>query len=141
MDQHIVIQNIPSESQWEKVFHIVFNYCDSYKIIYPNGDFSNDNPLMTGRLDFEKLEGLTIEIFDGMEDSIALAGKLTKEARQLFKLFLSPSFEGDKPDLWWFKLYKKDVLIMTVEDFTVCLIEKATSLLTDNGVDITKLDN
>lgn len=138
MENYLIIQNISSTPEWKNVFNLILNHCDQFEVIFPEGNFDVENPLMGGKLEFEKLEDTLSNSWDGMKDSICLSGSLTKDVKSLIYELEQPSFIGDKPELWNFKLLRNGQLYLRIEDFTVCLLEnhkELLSLLGKNGID------
>jgi hypothetical protein len=74
---------------------------------------------------------IAISPYAGMENSIELAGELNKAAQELFLNFMASSFNGLKPDLWSFQLFKGNVVNLRVEDFSVSLLFLDESELED----------
>ncbi|WP_053366320.1 hypothetical protein [Bacillus sp. FJAT-27245] len=142
MHPYFVISHTSSTDGWEKLFTSILNASDSFTIYYPDGEFDSENPLMGGKVDFEGLKNIVIEPWGGMENSISINGKLNDFSRSIFLKLQEPSFEGSKPMLWYFKLYKNNTLLLTIEDFTVCLLEnnqEVNSILKIINLDINNM--
>lgn len=137
IENYFVVSNICSTPEWKHIFTSILNHCDQFEVVYPDGEFDSENPLMGGKFEFEKLEGTFVKPWDGMESSISIFGELTSLSRRIFYKLEEPSFEGLIPELWCFKLFKDGTLFLSVEDFSVCLLEKnqeVISLLGDKGI-------
>ena len=143
MENYLIIQNTSSTPEWKKIFNLILNHCDRFEVIFPEGNFDVENPLMGGKVDFEKIEDTSSNPWDEMNDSICLSGSLTKDVRTLIYKLEEPSFIGDKPELWHFNLLRNDKLYLSIQDFTVCLLEnhkELISLLEKNGIDSNAFD-
>ena len=143
MENDFVLLNICSTPEWKHIFSSILNHCDQFEVVFPNGEFDTENPLMGGKFEFEKLEGTFVKPWDGMENSISIFGELTSLSRRIFYKLEEPSFEGLKPEVWCFKLFRNGTLFLSVEDFSVCLLEKnqeVISLLVDKGISIEIFD-
>lgn len=123
MENYFVISSTTSTPEWKAIFTSILNHCDQFEVVYPDAEFDSDNPLMGGKLEFEKLDGTVVKPWKGMENSVSMLGKLTSVSRRIFYTLEEPSFVGDKPELWCFKLIKNGTLFLSVQDFTVCLLE------------------
>ena len=110
-----VIYNTSSTDAWSQVFHICLEHCDSFRIFYPDGEYDQENPLLAGKDQFEKLPNNKILPWDGMKDSISIEGKLTEDAKALFLTFTEPSY----PELWSYQLLHNAIDFFEVQDFTV----------------------
>ncbi|MBP2242389.1 hypothetical protein J2Z40_002963 [Cytobacillus eiseniae] len=135
----MIIHHISSFPMWKNIFIAALNHCDQFEVFYPNGDFDEENPLMTRKLDFEKLENISKSPWDGMDNSVCIRGNITKISKDLIYESVKSSFIGDKPDLWHFQLFKEGELLLTVADFTVCHVEDHPDLLSlfvKNGIEI-----
>lgn len=124
-----VIENITSEPNWKEIFLSALNYSDEFKVIFPKGSYSIDNPLQAGMIDIQSLKNTSIESFDGMDDSIAISGRISEKEKSILKKLVSPSFDKEIPDLWWFTLYNNNQEIITISDFTVCIIHSDVFLM------------
>lgn len=141
----IVISDISSNHYWEKLFKLMLNECDKFQVIFPDGVEDIENPLMGGKDFFINIITILKVIpSDLMENSSEYSGMLTDEIRQKFIKFLKPSFIGEKPLLWHFRLLKCNEIYLTCSDFTVCIleeIEEVKSLLRKLGIDWKNIDS
>ena len=126
MESFIVIENITSTPEWEQIFKTAITYCDSFSIVYPNGDFDTENPFLAGKMDFESIDNITVSSWPGMEDSIIFSSVLDDVSRNLF---LQYAFNERFPYLWNFSFYRDGIEVLDVQDFYVCLIEPVPQLL------------
>lgn len=139
MKKSFVINSIPRFKGWETCFHYVMEKSDNFKIIF-QGD---ENTPTTGELNAGKKEFLNVPFtsvspYEGMENSIEVAGELSKAVRELFLHFMASSFSGYKPDLWSFQLLNGKDVILRVEDFSLALLfleEGELAYLSSRGVD------
>jgi hypothetical protein len=89
---------------------------------FPGGAESTSGPFTIGKAEFLQLPDVEAKSWEGMENAIAVCGKMTEASQALFYKFQQDAFEGDMPQLWSFQFHDgKDSVIMRVEDFTVCL--------------------
>ena len=66
-----------------------------------------ENPLLEGKLDLEKIEDIYSNSWDCMEYSVCISGNLSEKSRKLMYRFEEPSFIGDNLELWHFQLLKR----------------------------------
>ena len=143
MEEYIVIQNVETVREWPKLFEAALHACDSFQIMYPDGEWDEENPLLAGKLDFEKLEGIRYSSWDGMKGSTVFSGKLDDNARKIFWHHMAPGFEGYSESLWNFDFYRKGLLFLSIQDFSVCLIysyPEVIEFLEQQGIDIFNLE-
>lgn len=126
MESFIVIENITSTPEWEQIFKTTIAICEEFSVAYPNGDFDEENPLLTGKLDFERIPDLSVSPWPNMADSSMYRGSLNDFSRNLFEQYM---FNQRYNWLWNFSFYKSGVEILNVQDFTVCLIEPIPELV------------
>ena len=126
MENFIVIESISSTPEWEQIFKTAIDICDSFSIVFPNGAFVEDNPLIAGKLDFENILNVTVSSWPKMEDSSVFSGELNDFSRNLF---LQYAFNERFPYLWNFSFSKDGLEVLNVQDFYVCLIEPYPELL------------
>lgn len=119
--EHLVISNISLVNKWGSFFVKVLDYCDEFNIVFPNGEPDDENPLLNGRSDFWDLDNVKIEKWLGMEEATSLSGNLTETTRELFIKHIGDLEEGDV-GLWQFTLLANKKEFLTIEDFTVCII-------------------
>ena len=139
MKKSLVIHSIPSFKGWETCFRSLIEKCDNFTIIFQG----NEKTPATGELNAGKEEFLNVPFifispYKGMENSIEVAGELNKAAQELFLHFLTPSFQGQKSDLWSFQLLTGKEVMLRVEDFSVALLfleEDELAYLSSQGVD------
>lgn len=143
MEKFIVIQNIEAEPEWPKLFGTALSVCDSFQIMYPDGEWEAENPLLTGKPEFEKLEGVQTFPWHGMKDSTVYSGSLSAESRELFWSHMVPREEECLYPLWNFDLYRKDKLVFSIQDFSVCLAYSYPEMLeifAEQGIDLLSLE-
>ena len=88
MENDFVLYNISSTPEWKHIFTSILNHCGQFEVVYPDGEFDPENPLMGGKLEFEKLEGTFVKPWDGMENSIRSALLQEGLLRQSFFLLV-----------------------------------------------------
>ncbi len=139
MKKALIIHNIPSFKGWETCFHYLMEKSDNFKIIFQgNKNTPATGELNAGKKEFLDLPSTSISSYEGMENSIELAGELSKAAQEIFLHFMAPSFNGHKPDLWSFQLFKGKEVTLIVEDFSVAILfleEGELEYLTSRGID------
>ena len=126
MGEFVVISNIFSIPEWEQIFKTIIVFSNEFDIVYPNGEYDADNPLLAGKLDFEKIPNISVSPWPNMEDSSIYRGVLDDSARSLILQYALKEFDP----LWNFSLYKDNVQVLNVQDFNVCLIEPDPELIT-----------
>lgn len=93
-----------------------------YKVFFPGSINSIPGPLNQGKDDFVQLNGITINDWDGMKNSIEIHGVMNDDARKIFLRFQDDAFQGYMPQLWSFQFHdNQNRVLIRVEDFTVCL--------------------
>jgi hypothetical protein len=136
---------IPASKGWETCFHYIMEKSDTFRIIFQGSKdvLESDEFLNAGKREFLSLPALTISPYEGMGNSIRVIGKLDQAARELFLTFMSPAFEGYKPDLWSFEFLKGNDVKLRVGDFTDYLLfleESEVEELLAQGVNIDGTD-
>jgi len=140
MEDFIVISNIFSTPEWEQTFNTVIGFSNEFDIVYPNGEYDADNPLLTGKLHFEKVPNISVSPWPNMEDSSVYRGVLDVSSRSLILRYALNEFDS----LWNFSLYKNNIQVLNVQDFNVCLIEpnpELIKLLNNKNIDLLSLSN
>ena len=143
IENYFVVSNICSTPEWKHIFTSILNHCDQFEVIYPDGEFDSENPLMGGKLEIEKVRGTLVKPWDGMANSVSISGELSNISRKIIYKLEEPSFTGFIPELWCFQLLKNGTLFLSVQDFNVCLLEnhqEMISLLGDKGISIDIFD-
>src|ERR1700692_4813201 len=104
MKRTFLVHHIPGFKGWEICFHSLMEKSDTFRIIFQgNRDaFDADELLNAGKQEFLTLPSITISPYEGMENSIEVAGELNMVTRGVFLTFLAPS----QPDLWSFQFLK-----------------------------------
>ena len=128
MRGYIVIFNICSTPEWEQILKIVIDFSDEFDIVFPNGEYDEDNPLLAGMLDFEKIPNISVSPWPNMEDSSVYRGELDDFSRDLILQYMINENKYDT--LWNFSLYKGGIDVLNVQDFNVCIIEPDQELIT-----------
>ena len=126
MENFIVISNIFSTPEWDQIIKTIIDISSEFEIVYPNGEYDADNPLLAGKLDFEKVTNISVSPWPNMEDSSVYRGVLDDSSRSLI---LQYALNGSD-SLWNFSIYKDKVQVLNVQDFNVCLIEPSPELIT-----------
>lgn len=126
MESFILIENITSTPEWEQIFKTTIAICEEFSVVYPNGAFDEENPLLTGKLDCERIPNLSVSPWPNMADSSMYRGSLNDFSKNLFMQYM---FNQRYKWLWNFSFYKSGVEILNVQDFYVCLIEPIPELV------------
>ena len=126
MENFIVISNIFSTPEWDQIIKTIIDISSKFEIVYPNGEYDADNPLLAGKLDFEKVTNISVSPWPNMEDSSVYRGVIDDSSKSLI---LQYAF-NESDSLWNFSLYKDNVQVLNVQDFNVCLIEPSQELIT-----------
>jgi hypothetical protein len=145
MKKTFLANSISASKGWEICFHYIMEKSDTFRIIFQGSKdvLESDEFLNAGKREFLSLPALTISPYGGMENSIRVTGKLDQAARGLFLTFMSPAFEGYKPDLWSFEFLKGNDVKLSVGDFTDYLLfleESEVEELLAQGVNIDGTD-
>jgi hypothetical protein len=140
LENFIVISNIFSSPEWEQIFNAVIGISNEFDIVYPNGEYDADNPLLAGKLDFEKVSNISVSPWLNMEDSSVYRGVLDDSSKSLILQYAL----NESDSLWNFSLYKDNVQVLNVQDFNVCLIEpdpELITLLNNNNIELLSLSD
>ncbi|WKA51857.1 hypothetical protein QWY22_04430 [Planococcus liqunii] len=143
MEKYIVIQDIEAEPEWPKLFGTALSVCGSFQIMYPDGEWDKENPLLTGKSEFEKLEEIQNFPWSGMKDSTIYSGPLNAESRELFWHHMVPREDDYVYPLWNFNLYREGKLVFSIQDFSVCLAYSYPEMLeifAEHGIDLLSLE-
>ena len=143
METYIVIHNIEAEPEWPKLFGIALSVCDSFQIMYPDGEWDAENPLLTGKPEFENLEGIQTFPWDGMKDSTVYRGPLNAKSRELFWHHMVPREDDYVYPLWNFDFYREGKLVFSIQDFSVCLAysyPEMMEIFAEQGIDLLSLE-
>lgn len=139
MKKAFVISHIPNFKGWKTCFQYVMEKSDNFKIIFQgNKTTLGTDGLNAGKKEFLALPFTSVSPYKGMEHSIELAGELSKAAQELFSHFMSPSFDGYKPELWSFQLLSGKEVMLRVEDFSLAILfleENEVAYLSSKGID------
>ncbi|EPD54129.1 hypothetical protein HMPREF1210_00114 [Paenisporosarcina sp. HGH0030] len=140
MSECIYINNIDSTPEWKKILTTVIEYSDEFAIVFPNGEYDADNPLLAGMLDFKNLPNISVSPWPNMKDSSVYRAELNDTSRNLILNYtLNDTFDS----LWNFSLYKGDLEVLNVADFSECFIypdPEVIMLVTQNGIDLSRFD-
>ena len=140
LEDFIVISNIFSTPEWEQIFITVIGISNEFDIVYPNGEYDADNPLLAGKLVFEKVPNINISPWPNMEDSSVYRGVLDDSSKSLILQYAL----NESDSLWNLSLYKGNVQVLNVQDFNVCLIEpepELIKLLNQKNIDLLSLSD
>lgn len=105
---------------WSAILRLFLARANTYKAVFPDG---GEGDLAAGRADCLALDGATIVPWWGMADSSEVSGPLNDAAKALF---LSPGLR-----LWHFELWQNDELVLSLEDFTLCIVHVSATELDD----------
>lgn len=142
MKNLIVIEDIFSFPRWNDVLNYALELADRFGVVFPDGEYNEENPLLAGKPEFERLPDLTIEPWNSMEDARIYKGDLTEQAKLLIKEWMDDSEERWSGTLWNFSLYQNEVELLNVQDFNVCLVELETELRVYlDGLDIVRSED
>lgn len=123
-----VIENINQFTHWNVLLDLALEISDYFCIIYPDGEYDEENPLLTGKVDFDRQLHLESKPWEGMENSSVYSGELTEKAKGIIKKYMYFTSTNDNYLLWNFSLFKKDIELLNVQDFDVCLVQDNTEL-------------
>lgn len=140
LGEFIVISNVFSCSEWEQIIKTVIDISNEFEIVYPNGEYDADNPLLAGKLDFEKVPNISVSPWPNMEDSSVYKGVLDDCASSLILQYAL----NESDPIWNFSLYKDNVQVLNVQDFNVCLIKpdpELITLLNQKNIDLLSLSD
>ncbi|TGB03662.1 hypothetical protein [Halobacillus salinus] len=132
----MVCSDITSLTNWKRVFEYAIDHSTSFSIVFPEGEPDDENPLLTGKSDFLRLEEVTVNTWDGMADSIIVSGRLCNEALNTFRKYMTPSFSNEGALLWHFDLFNEMNPVMSISDFHVCILH-----LDQQALDVMKQEN
>lgn len=128
MNDFTVISNIDSFQRWDMLLTVALNLADEFCVVYPNGEYDPENPLVNGKPEFESVPDLKVGRWPNMKDSSAYFGNLDDSIRKLILDFNHQSPDKDTSYLWYYSLYKGGIELLNVQDFTVCLLDLDTEL-------------
>ena len=140
MEDFIVISNIFSTPEWDQIIKTIIDISSKFEIVYPNVEYDADNPLLAGKLDFEKVPNISVSPWPNMECSSVYRGVLDDSSKSLILQYAL----NESDPLWNFSLYKDNVHVLNVQDFNVCLIEPDPELITllkNNNIDLLRLSD
>lgn len=128
MIQYSVIHSIDSFPRWEEILAVALGLANEFSVVFPNGDYDPENPLVNGKPEFEALPDLKAERWPNMENSTILFGRLNDSVRKIILAFNNQHPDKDSSYLWHYSLYRNGIELMNVQDFTVCLLDLDTEL-------------
>lgn len=114
-----VIENISSFFEWKKIFNYLLTISDNYDVVFPDGTYDEENPLMGGMDKFLKIEDISLKKDN---EYLIASGALDQFTRNLFLNLVYPSFSGDKSELWHWQLLKDGKVLLRIEDFDVGIV-------------------
>lgn len=123
-----VISFIGSFPSWDKLLTVALNLADEFCVIFPNGAYNPENPLVNGKPEFTSLANLKVGRWPNMKDSSAYFGSMDDSIRKLFLEFNDQASDNDKDYLWHYSLYRDGIELLNVQDSTVCYIDLDTEL-------------
>lgn len=130
MENYSVIYNIfEKPTEWNSILKHALNLSDRFAIVFPNGEYDEENPLLTGKPDFDRLSNLTVESWPKMADSTLFSGVLNRETRGILYKYMNETPEKTTGSLWNFSLFQNEVELLNVQDFNVCTINLETDLI------------
>lgn len=132
MDDFIVLEDISSSSStWNTVLKVALELADSFCIVFPNGEYEEENPLLTGKLEFEERlqQKTTQKPWSNLEWATEYIGELNESSEAFIRkyMYLTPS--KSTGTLWNFSLLKNDVELLNVQDFEICILSANTELI------------
>jgi hypothetical protein len=140
LKEYIVISSINSTPEWELILKTVIDFSNEFDIVFPNGEYDADNPLLTGMHEFTKIPNISVSPWSNMKDSSVYRGVLNDFSRNLILQYtLTDTFDS----LWNFSLYKGDLNVLNVADFSVGFIypdPELITLLTPKNINLSVLD-
>lgn len=140
MSEYIYINSIDSTPDWEQILKTVIEFSNEFDIVFPNGEYDADNPLLAGVLDFKKIPNICVSPWPNMKDSSVYRGALNDFSRNLILQYtLNNTFDS----LWNFSFYKGDLNVLNVSDFSECFIypdPELITLLTQKDIDLSRFD-
>ncbi len=144
MKKEFYINSISSFKGWESCFRYFMEKSDNFTIIFQGDkDDTRAEGLNIGKKEFLDLPAIMISPYEGMKNSIKVAGELNKAAQDIFLHFMASSFEGFNQDLWSFQLLKGNVVNLRLEDFSEAFLfldESELEDLSSRGIDTKNLD-
>lgn len=109
----VFVSLIKTKTQ-KKLLNYFFGKCTNFSVIYPKDNINNpDNPLLEGKKEFLKLENISIDVWNGMEDSIKIYGNLNKSVQAIFYHSLT------KKGIWQYSLFVNEEEVFIVNDFDI----------------------
>ena len=105
MSEYIYINSIDSTPEWEQILKTVIEYCNEFDIVFPNGEYDADNPLLAGMLDFKKIPNICVSPWPNMKDSFKVSVSFSNSAhgnkvsRRRPKYHLRPNISIKKPTI------------------------------------------
>lgn len=133
-----VIVNITTYRKWEEILAITLNLADEFGVVFPDGPYDPENPLLNGKREISSLPGLKVGRWPNMDHSSFYFGSLDDSIRQLILELGHQSPDQHDRSLWQYSLYRKGNELLTIQDFSICLLELDTELiaaLEDAGIE------
>jgi hypothetical protein len=111
------------DDEWRALLERYLARADEFRVHMPDGE----GQLSHGRQDFMALPGVEVRPWNGMRESIEIAGPLTAAARELF-LRLEPSIEAFDPEhkLWDYDLVQDGTVVLSIGDYHDLQVDAAT---------------
>lgn len=98
------------------VMEYFLNKSKKYKVFFPRGESSKENPLMNQKDIFSNISRQTKK-WNGMENGECLIGYLDYDSVNVFK-----NAENSDEKIWKFNLYDEKQLLFSVDDFDTGVI-------------------
>ena len=128
MEKFIVIENIAFEPFWNDLLEKALELADLFSVVYPDGEYDDENPLLSGKLEVYLLPNLQSEPWSSMKHASVYSGELTEQAKAFIRKYMLQTPDKTTDNLWNFSLFKNDVELLNLQDFDVCLIGAKTDL-------------
>ncbi|AIY06641.1 MULTISPECIES: hypothetical protein [Planococcus] len=144
MENFIVLEDISSSfSTWNMVLKAALEHADSFCVVFPNGEYEEENPLLTGKLEFERLQLKTTQKpWSNLEWATEYTSELNESSKAFIRKYMCLTPSKSTGTLWNFSLLKNGVELLNVQDFEVCILSAKTELIVHlNKQDGEWLDN
>lgn len=123
-----VIQSIDTFPRWEEILAVALGLANEFTVVFPNGDYDPENPLLNGKPEIKSLPDLKVGRWPNMEHSSIYFGSLDDSIRKLMMELNRQNSDKDFSYLWHYSLYRNGIELLNVQDFTVCLLDLDTEL-------------
>ena len=124
-----VISSITTFPRWNEIVAIALSLVDEFCVVFPDDKYDPENPLLNGKPEFSSLPNLKVGRWPNMDNSSAYFGSMDDSIRQLFLELNHQSPDEHDCSLWQYSLYRRGIELLTIQDFSVCLLEFDTELI------------